>query len=124
MVPFEVLPSPQLMVAEKLPVGSTALAWVKVATWKFVSVWLDVVMGAETVIAGSANDVLADALLFDVLASWVVAVTEAVSLLLPSSVAWPLTVAVTVAPEAMLPIVKVTVPPELVNVPWLVLAER
>src|SRR5262249_7583721 len=64
------------------------------------------------------NDVDADALLFDGLGSGLELLTEAASLLAPSSVAWAVTVAVTVPPAATLPIKNVTVPPELGYVPW------
>src|SRR5260370_40900318 len=63
MVPVEVVPSPQLMVAVKALAGSTPLAWVKVATWKLVKVWDFVRTAPETLIGGSANDVVALALL-------------------------------------------------------------
>ena len=37
--------------------------------------------------------------------------------------AWAVTVAVTVAPAATVPMVKVTTPPDWLNVPWLVVAD-
>ena len=78
MVPGEVVPSPQLMVAMKALAGSTPLAWVKVATWKLVSVLAFVRdRRPETTIAGSANDVVALALLLAVLGSGVLLLTEA-----------------------------------------------
>ena len=52
-----------------------------------------------------------------------VALTEAMSLVLPSSMAWAVTVAVTVPPAATVPSEKVTTPPETLNVPWLVVAD-
>ena len=69
MVPAEVVPSPQLMVALKSLASSTPLACVKVATWKLVSVWDFVVFAPETLIAGSANAVVALAVLLTVLES-------------------------------------------------------
>src|SRR5262249_4857045 len=108
MVPAEVVPSPQLMVALNALAGSTPLAWVKVATWKFVSVRLRVRIGAETLIAGSANIVVWLELLLPLLGSGLLLVAEAESLVLPSSIAWAVTVAVTVPPAATLPTVNVT----------------
>jgi hypothetical protein len=57
---------------------------VKVATWKLVSVPDFVRMGPETLIAGSANDVVALALLSAEVGSGLLLLTEAVSLVLPS----------------------------------------
>src|SRR5205809_5345947 len=101
-MPAEV-PSPQLMVALKALAGSTALAWVKVATTKFVTVWFFVLIAPETTIAGSANEVVALALLLAELGSGLLLVTDAVSLTLPSSTAWAVTEAVALPPEAMAP---------------------
>ena len=112
IVPAEVVPSPQLIVAEKALVGSTPLAWVNVAVWKLVNVLLLVRMEPETLILGSANEVVALALLLPVLGSGLVLVTEATSLVLPSSMAWAVTDAVALLPAAMLPIVKVTTLPD------------
>src|SRR5262249_26892168 len=111
------------MVALKALAGSTPLAWVNVATWPLNDLSF-VEMGPETTIAGSATDVVADALLFAELGSAELALTVATLLAAPSSTAWAVTVAVTVAPAVMLPMVKVTVEPETLNVPWLVVAER
>ena len=69
-------------------------------------------MEPETMIAGSANDVVALALLFAELGSGLLLLTEAVSLVLPSSMAWAVTDAVTVPPAATVPSVKVTTPPD------------
>src|SRR5262249_8400389 len=123
MVPVEVVPSPQLMVALNALVGSTPLAWVKVATWKLVSVRVFVRIGAETTMGGSENIVVALPLLLAEFGSGLVPVTEATSLVLPSSIAWAVTVAVTVPLAAMLPIEKVTTPPDWLNVPWPVVAD-
>src|ERR1041385_5862440 len=103
MAPTEVVPSPQLMVAVKALAGSTPPAWVKVATWTLVSVLVFVRMAPETTIGGSANDVVALALLFAELGSGLLLLIEAASLALPSSTAWLVTDAVTVPPEAMAP---------------------
>src|SRR4051812_20678616 len=111
MVPAEDVPSPQLMVAAKALGDSTPLAWVKVATWKLVSVRCFVRTAPETLIGGSANAVVTLALLLAEVGSGLVLLTEAASLLLPSSTAWAVTEAVTVPPEAMLPRLKVTTPP-------------
>src|SRR6266567_3325836 len=112
------------MVALKALAGSTPLAWVKVATWEFVSVTLPFTrMAPETLMAGSANAVDAKALLLAVLGSALLLVTEAVSLALPSSIARAVTDAVTVPPAATVPTVKVTTPPDTLNVPWLVVAD-
>src|SRR4051812_8307070 len=111
MVPVEVLPSPQLMVAVKAPAGSTPLACVKVATWpENVACGVDVFhwVAAETTIAGSRNDVGTLALLLAELESGVLLLTEAVSLVLLSSMAWAVTDAVTLPPEATVPTLKVT----------------
>src|SRR5579883_415521 len=116
MEPGEVVPSPQLMVATKALAGSTPLAWVKVAVWKLVSVRDRVRMAPETEMAGSVNVVVAPALLLAVLGSGLVLVTETLFAPLPSSTTWPVTDAVTVPPAATLPAVKVTTPPETLNV--------
>ena len=63
MVPVDVVPSPQLMVATKALAGSTPLAWVKVATVILVTWLVLTLMGADTLMAGSATVVLALALL-------------------------------------------------------------
>jgi hypothetical protein len=81
MVPVVVVLSPQLMVAVKALVGSTPLAWVKVATWKLVNVCDLAVMEPETLIAGSLNVVVALAVLLAELGSGLLLLTEAVSLL-------------------------------------------
>ena len=78
MVPAEVLPSPQLIVAVKALAGSTPLAWVKVATWKLVSFWDFVRMAPETLIAGSANGG-SRAVLLAVLESGLVLLTDVIA---------------------------------------------
>jgi hypothetical protein len=80
-------------------------------------------MAPETLIAGSANDVVALALLLAELGSGLVLLTVAVSLVLPSSVARAVTEAVTVPPEPTVPREKVTTPPDTLNVPWLAVAD-
>ena len=60
--------------------------------------------------AASATEVLAEALLLDESGSPEVAVTEAVSLRIPSSVACAVTVTVAVPPLLMVPRSKVTLP--------------
>ena len=75
----------------------------KVATWKLVSVRDLVVIGA-TLIAGSATtSVSLLLLLLAGLGSGLLLLTEALSLVLPSSIAWAVTEAVTVPPAATLP---------------------
>src|SRR5262245_1728794 len=80
-------------------------------------------MGADTIIDGSATEVLAEALLLDKLESLALLLTEAESVRLPSSVDCAVTVAVTLWPAATVPIENVTTPPDCVNVPWPVVAE-
>jgi hypothetical protein len=111
------------MVAVKALTGSTPLAWVKVATWKLFSDCDFVRTAPETLIAGSANDVVALALLLFGLGSELLLLTEAVSLVLPSSMARAVTDAVTVPPEATVPTEKVTTPPDTLIVPWLTVAD-
>src|SRR5438270_6890618 len=123
MAPAEVVPSPQLMVARKALAGSTPPAWVKVATWTLLGDVLLVVTAPETLIAGSANDVAALALLLAVLGSGLLVLADTALPVLPSSVAWAVTVAVTVPPAATAPTLKVTTPPEALNVPWLAVAD-
>src|SRR5712692_9468535 len=103
MEPAEVVPSPQLIVAVKALAGSTPLAWVKVATWTLVNVRDLVVTAPETLIAGSAKDVVALALLFAELGSGLLLLTRAALVALPSSMAWAVTDAVTVPPGATVP---------------------
>ena len=122
-MPVEVLPSPQLMVAVKALAGSTPLAWVNVATVKLLRFFEVVVIGADTTMAGSATEVLAVALLLAELGSAEVAVTEAELVRVPSSIAWAVTVSVTVPPTAIVPRLKVTTPPDWLNVPWLAVAD-
>src|SRR5437870_3644091 len=86
MAPAEVVPSPQAMVATKALVGSTPLAWVKVAVWKLLRFRARVVVGPETAIASSALlEVLTTvpvtvAVLLAVFGSGLLALTAAVSL--------------------------------------------
>src|SRR5260370_842588 len=68
------------MVAMKALAGSTPLAWVKVATWTLVSVPDFVRTAPETLIAGSANDVVTLALLLAGLGSGLLPLTVAGSL--------------------------------------------
>src|SRR5262245_33111851 len=112
MVPCEVVPSPQLMVAAKALGGSSPLAWVKVAVVELVRVRDHVLMAPETLISGSAIDVVLLALLLPELGSGLLVLTEALSLALPSSIAWAVTDAVTVPPGAMVPMEKVRTPPD------------
>ena len=123
IVPAEVVPSPQLIVAANALTGSTPLAWVKLATWKLVNVCALVRMGPETLIAGSANDVVALALLLAVLGSALLLVTEVESVALPSSIAWAVTEAVADPDAAIVPREKVMTPPDTLKVPWLELAD-
>src|ERR1700732_3368761 len=105
------------MMARKALAGSTPLAWVKVATWTLVSVREFVRIAPETLIAGSANTVVALALLLAGLGSGLLLLTLAMSLALPSSVAWAVTDAVTVPLAGTSPKEKVTMPPDTLNVP-------
>ena len=122
---MEVVPSPQSMVAVKLPAGSAPPACVNVATVALVSGLRSKPLMAEAVpvIAPSVTTVVADAVLFCVLDSAVVVLTVAVSVSEPSSVAVTTIVPVTVAPAATVPRLAVTVLPVLLVVPWLKLAE-
>src|SRR4051794_14002357 len=117
MVPAEVLPSPQLIVAVNSLAGSTPLAWVKLATLRLFTFFDVVVMGADMTIGGSGTVVLAVALLFDGVGSAEVAVTEAVVLTEGSSVTLTVTVKFAVPPPATIPRLKVTTPPDWLNVP-------
>src|SRR4051812_6389587 len=102
MVPVEVVLSPQLMVALNALAGSIPLAWVKVATVILLLFFEVTVFGdPDTMIAGSFTAVLAVTLLLLELLSAEVAVTEATLVSDPSSVAWAVTVSVTVVPLAM-----------------------
>jgi hypothetical protein len=80
-------------------------------------------MAPETLIAGSANDVVALAPLLAGVGSGLLLLTEAVSLVLPSSIARAVTDAVTVPLTATVPTEKVTTPPDTLNVPWLEVAD-
>src|SRR5947209_17791249 len=102
MVPVDVVPSPQLIVAMNSLGDSMAPAWVNVATWP-LNVRFLVVTAAETMMAGSANALVALPLLLAVLGSVVALETEAVSLELPSSITWAVTVPVAVPLAGLVP---------------------
>src|SRR5262249_37408708 len=123
MVPVEVLPSPQLIVAVNALAGSTPLAWVNVATVKLVSRFGVVVIGPDTMMAASATVVVAEALLLVESGSDALVMTEAELVRLPSSVAWAVIVMVTLPGKGTVPRLNVTTLPDCVNVPWLLVAE-
>jgi hypothetical protein len=80
-------------------------------------------IGADTLMAGSATIVLALALLSAGVGSFTLLVTLPESLRLPSSAAWAVTVMVAVPPDAIVPSEKVMTLPEREKLPWLVVAE-
>ena len=123
IVPVEVVPSPQLIVAVKLLGGSTPLAWVNVATVKLVSFVLSRGDGPDTTMAGSATVVLAEALLLAVFGSAEVAghrggVGERAVLGGLGGDRHG-----DGGPDGDRAELKVTTPPDWLNVPWLVVAE-
>lgn len=122
IVPVEVLPSPQLMVAVKAPVGSTPLAWVNVATARLLGFFDVVVMAGDTTMGAMATEVVAVALLFAGTGSADVALTDAEFARVPYSVAVAVIVKVTAAPGVSVPSMNVTTLPERLNDPWLVVA--
>src|SRR5438045_1835180 len=111
------------MVAVKALAGSTPLAWVKVATARFVTFFAELIIDPDTTIEGSATAVVAEALLLAELGSPALLVTEAELTRLPSSSALPVIVNVALPPERIVPTVNVTTPPDCENVPWLAVAE-
>src|SRR4051794_30425828 len=113
MVPAELFPSPQLIVAENAPAGSRPLACVKVAvvSWEMFF-WVAVVGLPEMTMGASATGVVAELQLFAEFGSAELALTEAESVSEPSSVAWAVTVTVTAVPGARVPRLKVTTPPD------------
>src|SRR5262249_7386053 len=118
MVPADVRPSPQLMVAVKALAGSTPLACVKVATVRLLGRLAVVVIGADTTMAGSATVVLAVALLLAEFGSDALVVAEAELVTVPSSVACAVIVMVTGLPATVtVPTLNVTTPPDCVKVP-------
>src|SRR5216110_1794257 len=78
----------------------------------------------DTTIAGSETAAVMLALLLLDVGSALVLLAVAPLLVLPSSIACAVTLAVTVAPDAMEPMVNVTTPLDVPNVPCVVVAER
>ncbi len=78
MLPVEVVPSPQSIVAMKSLAGSTPLAWVNVATCTLLWFLPLTVIGPETTIGGSATAVVTTPVLLTRLLSDRLLVTEAV----------------------------------------------
>src|SRR5260370_32435527 len=112
MVPVHVVASRQLMVAMKALGGSTPLPWVNVATATLFTFLPVMAVGPDTTIGASATAVVVLALLFAVLGSGMLLVTEPLSLRLPSSVDRAATVKLAVPPLTTVPSGNVTTTPD------------